>query len=176
MKIIFPLIFIKVLVNILMVFIFISIFYFTYAAYIEKETVINQMNFLAVDIIESVQLLGPDFYNKFTNNINNLNIPNMSKEDNDVAVANSQLIRKVIIANIIFFIIMSIIIYIINQKFNNNIFSMHNVIIENIIILIFVALTEYSVLTFFGSKFISIDPYKIKYAILKNLKDKGYLN
>ncbi len=63
---------ITIISNVLFISLFIGLFFFTYAAYIEQKVVKDQMNFLSDEISDSVNILGPVFKNKFTEKINSL--------------------------------------------------------------------------------------------------------
>ena len=149
----------KILINVLFITTFITFFFFTYGIYKEQQIVKYQMIFLSeyikdvFDINDELKLI-----------INNFKI--MENDDQRIVDSNNEVLISTckIIPSFIIFI--SIIIYYINNKYNIN---LKNIIMQNIIILIFIACTEFSVLTFFGSKFINIDPNKIKLYILENL-------
>lgn len=162
--------FITIIINVIFISIFIGIFFFTYGAYIEKRVVKNQMKLISSDLIGYVNLLGNTTKEIVKSNINNINLPDMTKEDEDVKKNNINIIKLAIKANIIFIILILGLVYY-TYSLSNKEFLIKEIVIKNLIILFFVGLTEFTFLTWCGSRFISIDPNQIKLAILKNLKN-----
>jgi hypothetical protein len=160
---------ITVITNVLFISLFIGFFFFTYGAYIEKEIVKSQMEFLASNVSSSIKILGPGITNKFKNIIGNLNLPNLDSADSDVAIKNSLIRLKAVIANVILIVLVILGVYFL-YSYSDKSFSIIHILSKNFIILIFVALTEFSFLTFFVSKFISLNPNSVNYNIIYNLK------
>jgi len=73
-------------------------------------------------------------------------------------------------ANLFLIVLVDIIVYILFNKSNKS-FSISNILIKNAIILVFIGLTEFSFLQFFGSKYISLNPNVVKHTIIHNIKD-----
>ena len=159
--------FINVLISVLFISLFIGGFFFTYGAYIEGEVVKNQMKFLSLNISEYINLLGGNINKTINTKISELPEINLDEEDNKVKESNSEVMSTAIKANIGFTIITIISVYFLNKKTNLNI---PDLIIKNLIILFFIAITEYSFLTYFAANYISIDPNNVKYNIIKNIK------
>ena len=98
--------------------------------------------------------------------------PELSEEDDEVKKLNNKIIIKTRDSIIIFIIILSIIIYFLYITSKKD-FNMKILIYQNFILLFFIALTEYSFITFFIADYISINTNNIKYDILQNI-EKNY--
>jgi hypothetical protein len=158
---------INVIISVLFISLFIGAFFFTYGTHIEGSVVKNQMKFLSEDIGGYINLLGNDINKNIKNKL--LELPNidLNEEDDKVKESNSKLMNTALIANIAFFVSTIFIVYHLNKSANLNI---QDIIIKNLIILIFIAITKYSFLKYFGAHYISIDPNKSKYNAVDNLK------
>jgi hypothetical protein len=159
---------INVIISVLFISLFIGAFFFTYGTHIEGLVVKNQMKFLSEDIGGYINLLGNDINKNIKNKL--LELPNIDlhEEDDKVKESNSKVMNTALITNIAFVVSTIFIVYYLNQSANLNI---KDIIIKNFIILIFIAITKYTFLTYFGADFISIDPNKVKYNVVDNLKN-----
>lgn len=159
---------INVIISVLFISLFIGAFFFTYGAHIEGLVVKNQMKFLSEDISSYINLLGNDINKNIKKKL--LELPNIDlhKEDDKVKDSNLKVMNNVLITNIAFVVSTIFIVYYLNQSAKLNI---KDIIIKNFIILIFIIMTKYAFLTYFGSHFISIDPNKVKYTVIDNLKN-----
>ena len=160
--------FINVIISVLFISLFIGIFFFTYGAYIESQVVKNQMKFLSEDVAEYINLFGPDVNAYVKTKLNDLPKINLKEEDEKVEQNNKSVMIKALIANVVFILITIGIVYYLNKTANLNILE---VLMKNFIILIFVALTEFAFLTFYGSHMISIDPNKVKYYMVEGIRN-----
>ena len=170
-----PKLFITVIINVLLISLFIGLFFFTYGAYIEKKVVKSQMNFLATDISSLIKLFGKSVNDIFKKHIQNVNVPDLSAEDNKAASANKKTLLKAVIANIICTILVIIAVIFTYMKSKKD-FSMRTLLIQNFILLIFIGFTEFSFLTFFGAKYVSINPNSIKHNVVDNIDNLFTLN
>jgi len=159
---------INVIISVLFISLFIGAFFFTYGAHIEGLVVKNQMKFLSEDICGYINLLGNDINKNIKNKL--LELPNIDlhEEDDKVKESNSKVMNTALIPNIAFIVSSIFIVYYLNQSANLNI---KDIIIKNFIILIFIAIAKYAFLTYFRADFISIDPNKVKYNVVENLKN-----
>jgi len=164
----------KVLINVLFISIFIGFFFFTYGAYIEKKVVKKQMGYLSTNFMETIKLLGKNVNEIASDNVNSLIVPDLSDEDEKAAESNKKVMKQVIKVNIIFILFISFIVYYI-YKNSNGTYDLKQIIKENLVILVFIGLVEFVFLTFFGARYISIDPNKAKLAILESLKENTYI-
>jgi hypothetical protein len=163
----------KVLINVLLLSIFVSIFFFTYGTHIERLSINSQMNILANNVTDTFKITGNKSNIDLNNYINtNLLTPdkikNIQAEDVKALSGNKPILKKVIIYIIIFTIIICIIIFTLVKS--NKLKNIKEILIESGIILIFIALTEYSFLTFIGLKFISVDTNNVKLEVIKSLQ------
>ena len=176
----------SILVQVILFFIFISIFFFTYAAITEQKIVKDQLNFL-VD-----QTVGPILgfvcknkvinCNNFVKSVESIDpkSPEIKKNDDKIDSNNKEIMRKASqILLITSLIVLGIVgaLYIISKNKNVGFFkqfSINHVLITSFIILIFVGITEYLFLTYFGSRYITIDVNKVKIALLQKIKDYLY--
>jgi hypothetical protein len=90
------------------------------------------------------------------------------EEDNKVKKNNTQVLIKAVVANAVFIVITIGIVYYLNKTANLNLME---VLLKNFIILIFIALTEFAFLTFYGAHLISIDPNKVKFYMVESVKN-----
>jgi hypothetical protein len=170
----------KVLINILFISLFISIFFFTYGTYLENTVITAQMNILANNFMDMIKLSGNktniDLKNYITDNIlAPSNIANISSGDKDALKGNSKIIKMVslyiiIFTSAVFVIIIGLKLNNINNNDNEDKLDLKHIFTESFIILIFIVITYYSFITFFGGKFISINPNAPKLEIIKMLQ------
>ena len=161
---------VNILINTLFFCLFISTFFFTYAAYAEGQIIDKQMKFLANNIKNTVAFLGENTNNKFKLATKNLNTGDMSNEDNIINNLNKKTIKKALLANIvylIFIISVTLIIYYILDKSKS--IHIKKILISNLIITIFAGICEYSFLNYFAAEIILIDPNQLKSTIIQNI-------
>jgi len=163
----------KVFINVLFFSVFITMFFFIYGSFIEKSVISTQMDILTTEITNNTKIFGSNFDKLLLKYVNNINLPDLSAQDHAIETSNKNIIKTTITANVILVIILIGIIYYIYKKSNNSI-EINQIISDNLVILIFIALTEYSFLTFFGSKFISIDSNQTKLSLLTSLRNKFF--
>ena len=161
---------ITVITNVLFISLFIGLFFFTYTAYIEENVVHAQMKYLSEEIISKVNIFGDSVVSMFDSYINSIPKINLDDADKEVEKQNSNIKNMALYTNILFTIVVIGLVYFIYNKSDKS-FKVQDILIKNGIILFFVALTEYSFLTFFGSKYMSLNPNSIKYNIIDNVKD-----
>lgn len=165
----------KVLINVLFISLFIGFFFFTYISYIEKKVVIKQMNFLSRDIKNTISLLGKNINDIISTKLNEVVLPDLSHEDIKVKENNDKIKKQAFIVLFLFALFMSFLVYYNYTKYSNNSYKLNDIIFENLVILIAVGLTEFVFTTYFGSRFISINPSVIKLTILKSLREQNII-
>lgn len=163
--------FITVITNVLFISLFISLFFFTYTAYIEQEIVQKQMGFLSETITGNIKLLGPDIKKEFKEFINKLPEIQLVEEDNKVKKMNAETMYNAIVINIIFAIVLCILVLYVWSIGYIDWNKVEEILITNVIIVAFIALTEFGFLTYFGANFVSLNPNTIVYNIINNIKD-----
>jgi hypothetical protein len=106
--------------------------------------------------------------------------PSIKKNDEKINSSNKEIMMK---AGEILLITSVIVLGIVGALFfiskNKNLgffkhFNINHVLIDSFIILLFVGITEYVFLTYFGSRYITIDVNKVKIALLQKIKDYLY--
>lgn len=166
---------INILVSVLFASIFLIVFFFTYVKNVEKQVVINNVEFTVNSLIDNLlPFISPENKKKMYNYLDSLNLVVDVQNDNDTADSNSKLLKTATHDLIIFAVIIIIIIgiiYIINRDHLKPFVS--EILAENIIIVCFIGLTEFTFLHLFASKFISSNPNLIKYNLLKVLDIKN---
>lgn len=165
----------KVSMSILFMSIFIGAFFFTYVAYIEKQVIKNQMDFLVNNLKNSTNMFGKNINDAIKQKINNISVQDLSVEDKLVEQHNKKIIKNVININIIAVVVVSVILYFINTNYNNGTFNIKSIFKNNLIILVCIAFTEFLFITFFGANYISIEPNTVFLTILTNLKKYKYI-
>jgi hypothetical protein len=163
----------KVLINVLLISIFISVFFFTYGTYIERKVILNQMDILANNFMNTFELTGSTTNKSLYNYIKDKllskeNIDKISSGDAKALSGNKVIIDKVTSYIVIFILVVSSIIFLL--AITGKIPDLKNILIESFIILIFIGITEYVFIEFFGAKFISIDTNIVKYKVIKCLE------
>ena len=178
--------FCNIIIQVTIIFIFLSVFYFTYAKNKEADVVMNNVDFLLKHFIGQgkINFLTDDVRTTIKSDLtNNTTSDGSIKADKDVEKKNKDIIKKTIktvitvVVSVCCFVLFC---FIMNKRGIFPSFFTHlefkEIFSETLIIIIFVALTEFCFLKFFGSKFISIDPNKIKVAFLKNLQNYANSN
>ena len=170
-------------------FILISVLFFTYGVHLEKQVIVNQMKLLSFDFMKTFELTGKksnkELYN-FTNDVllSKENIAKISADDADQLKGNQKIINDVILYVGSFFvavlIIVSLICYFssdVNRNDGNDVegdgkkgVNIGGILLESFIILVFIGITEFLFLEFFGSKFISINTNNVKKEIIQSLQ------
>jgi len=165
----------KVLINVLFISVFIGVFFFTYGSYIEKKIVKEQMIFLSKDIQNLFSLFGKNVNNAITTKLNELELPDLSHEDNKAKQNNIEIKKKAFMFLSLFSLFVAFLVYFIYTKYGNNTYELNKIISENIIILFAIAITEFVFLTYFGARFISINPSVVKLTLLKLLRERNII-
>jgi type IV secretory pathway VirB2 component (pilin) len=163
-----------VLFQVVLVFSFLSIFYFTYAKNKEKDTVINNVNFLLNSFTSNSPLKIPqNVKDQIKQNASSSPTPESLKADRETEANNKSIFKKTM--KTLAKTLMVVLIIIMTCKYmegKNSFFveiHMKKLLIQSVIILLFVALTEFLFLNYLGSKFISINPNKLKAVVLQNV-------
>ena len=157
----------NILVSLTIFSAFLSIFYFTYASYIENQILNNQIKILVDNLTYNIKDFNIDT-NYLLKIINETKLPDLSKEDNEVTNTNAQLIKKALLIFGIFSLISLIIIFIICYVYKVNI---KQILKNNFILLVFVAITEIFFLNVIAKSYRSVDPNVIKKNFINNLQN-----
>ena len=155
---------VKIIVNIVLMATFLGIFFFTYGAYIEKTVVKTQVEFAVNDLMKDIKYFGG---NNISKAFNLIPMPNMEEEDKKVREANKKLLKQVTMMLVIFFGLGMITAYALAKKYK---ISLSKILKQSSIILGAIAVTEYTFLTFIGSKYRSLDTNYVKKTVLQALQ------
>jgi len=145
---------------------FITIFFFTYAKYVEKQIAINNLTYLVDNLTSYLSLLPPTYKEELGKLVDNFNLSVDKQADIDVEKDNTKLFNKAIKLYGSVFIVNIILAFIISYIYNIDLIES---LFQNINLLIVVIITELFFLTFVISDYISVDPNKIKKAFLNLL-------
>jgi hypothetical protein len=159
---------IKTLIPVILISSFIGIFFFTYAAKIEENIVKKQCSQIIEDLSDDIKTMVPSnmleiLYNQI---IPKLQAPDLSKEDTDVKQKNDILLKKVT-KLISIFIVGGLAIVIALVWFFK--IPVKEILIHSSVSLLFVAIVEYSFLTFFAQNYRTIDSNFVKMQIIQTL-------
>lgn len=157
------------ILHVVLISVFIGIFFFTYASKVEKEIVETRSIAIVQDLMKDYNALAPSSFTGKTIS-QNINTPDMSKDDAEVEYNNKLLIMKVIKVLSIGFTIGILVVISICIYFK---IPLKPLIITNLVSLFFVALTEFSFLTFFAKNYITIDSNYVKKVAIKTLINYG---
>jgi hypothetical protein len=134
---------------------FIGIFFFTYAKDIEKDIVVNNVRYLIDTLTPNLKLLPQPVYNILKNNVNNIKLANMDKEDAEVTNANNELLKKSAkVLGIVLVLSLAFSYYMCN-KYN---LDFNDLLYHNLILVGCVALVEFMFLNLIAKNYISADP------------------
>jgi len=180
----------KILLNVFFISVFISALFFTYGIYIEKLTIKSQMDILANEFTDIFKLFGKDNNIKLRDYIKNKllskeNIKNLQKEDHHHMEGNDKIIQDVknYIGYFTIFVVFIILLQI-GIHYNKNVMlikegksplnsNLPGIFGESLVILVFIAITYITFITFFGSRYMSLDINSLKLEIIKNFKEYG---
>ncbi len=146
---------------------FLTIFFFTYVKNIEKEIVVNNVTYITDNLIDNYTiLLGKDQKEYIAKLLDNININDMSKEDQNVIDKNKKLFNKTIKILVIGLIIILIITFIICSKYN---IKYTDVLIKNFVLLIFIGIVEFVFLKYFIKNYLSANINFVKSELVKTI-------
>ena len=154
---------------------FIGVFFFTYAKNVERDIVVNNVDYLVDDLLSGTDLLPEPVLDMIKNKLNDIKLQDMSKEDAEVSHKNSSLLK---LAFTVLGILVVVAIGAVYFIATSNGFSSHEITeiyVKGFIILVCVGIVEYIFLKFIAREYLSTDPNIVKYNIvnkLKKLKEK----
>lgn len=164
--------------------IFITTFFFTYATFAEQGTVQSQINFLVDETIGptlgfacQAKLYDCDSLKEDIIKYLDPDTATVKNDDLVVEKENGAILKKSLlflgITELIFGIIILLLFYN-SKKINSGFFksfSLKKVLKQSVIILVFVGITEFLFLKYFGSRYMAIDVNAVKIALLEKFKD-----
>ena len=159
---------IKTLIQVILISSFIGIFFFTYAAKIEENIVKKQCSEIIDDLSDDMKTMVPyDILQKvYTQIVPNMRAPDLSREDADVKQKNDLLLKKITkLISIFIGVGLTLVIGLI-WIFK---IPIKEILISSGISVLFVAIVEYSFLTFFAQNYRTIDSNFVKMKIIQTL-------
>ena len=169
---------IKITFQVIIIFIFVGVFFFTYAAHIEKNIVQKQVNDIVVDLLGSAQTLWPTVspgtnVSDFNASIQASKPKNLAAQDAEVNASNKIILDKAvksiaIITALGLAVIVAIGFY---SKSKGERVDYMAILKNDTIILLFVAMVEFSFLTFFAQNYRTIDSNFVKYKTLNTIAE-----
>ena len=160
-----------IILSVTFVSIFLGIFFFTYAKNVEKEIVMNNVNYLVNDLIGNLKdIIPPAGQTQLKQKMNEVKLPDMSKEDEQVETNNKALLKRAagVLGLIGFIGIFSA--YKLSKKYN---LSFQTLVVKNLILLVGIAIVEIGFINLVAKQYISINPNQIKKAIIQSLFSKS---
>lgn len=163
-----PHLFCTVLVSVLLMAVFISVFFFVYGNHIEKNIVVREIGNITSQFTTDLKLMLPqDAVDELLQTIDRTKIPDFSKENATVKKNNSKLFEKTMAFLGGFAAVFIILIVVMVVKFK---LHFGKIMVYNTITLVFVGLTYALFATFFIGNYHLIDFNFVKAVLLKNLK------
>jgi len=147
---------------------FLTVFFFTYASKIEEEIVINQMNYITSDLLDSIDIFIPDQLRKnLKAQINTIKTPDLSKEDKEAEHSNKKVLMDTVKIIVPFLLVSFAVVIGMSYMYD---FSLKEILVETTLVLFFVAIIEYLFLTRFAKYFISADVNFVKHKFVSSLQ------
>lgn len=160
----------NIILHILIMAVFITLFFFTYGAYLEKKIVKQQMNYIVDDLVGDIKVISPETATTLKNQLLNIKSPNLEQADKQAEENNSKLKMKTLKIVIGVSIVTLFVIYYMVKYFD---LDVKNLIVANIISLIAVGLTYFMFSTYIIANYKSADPNFIKKSIIESVTDYG---
>ena len=159
---------IKTLIQVILISSFIGIFFFTYATKIEENIVKKQCAQIIQDLSDDMKTMVPaNILEKvYTQIVPNIKAPDLSEQDADVKQKNDVLLKKV--SKLVIMFIASGLAIVIGLVWIFKI-PLGEILISSGTSVIFVAIVEYSFLTFFAQNYRTIDSNFVKMKIIETL-------
>jgi hypothetical protein len=158
---------------------FLGSYFFTFGAYLEREVLQDQLNYLVDTTLQPMKILVPGISEDIKNKMKSYNFKIDEKADIKTAEQNKKTVDKAIKLITFFFIIGLIVIVILSRTLDREGMSYNEffkkLITRNLIIMIFIAATEFIFAFFFAKNYMSLDTNKLKKQIflsLDNIKNK----
>ena len=162
-----------ILLHIVVLAIFLTVFFFTYSVTVEKDIVVNQIDFLMDDIFGNFfKGIPQEDKDNITNQLNELMEGSDSafeQQDEEVIENNNKIIKKSLIFLIIIVAVivsMITIVFIMKPWTNSN---KKQYLIACVVTLLFVGITEVIFLLLIAKNYLSLDPNNLKENIVEEL-------
>ena len=158
----------QIILNVILVATFITIFYFTYAKNIEEQILIKQINYITNTLLDDFALFIPKSkYQDMKIVLKNIKTPDLADEDAKVAANNEAVIKQTFTVLIPVVIVSLLVVVFMGYYFN---FSLIDIMVQGLLTLIVVAIVEFVFLKYLGGNFYSADPNFVKYKIIDEIQ------
>ena len=166
-----PLLVTNIILHIILISTFISIFFFLYAGkQIEPKVITSQVDRVIEELTEDMKIILSDSQKQQLKTIfSNMTPPDMTEEDKKAAESNKQLLKNAAIFLGVTLVVGFIIIAILVFKYKIDFKDLKEILIENMVILLCVAATEFAFLSFIAKSYRSLDPNTIKAGLINTL-------
>jgi hypothetical protein len=171
-----------IIIQVICVFIVLTIFFFTYATTVEGEVVKNNVTFMLKNIFgNNMNLLPDELKETVLEKIDSIETdsPEFKKANADIDASNDEIKKnafgtlKMLSIGVAAVVVLSVIL---SKTTNIQFFKglhLGHIFKETAVIVLFVGITEYVFLTYFGAKWISVDPNIVRGHLFENMA-KGF--
>lgn len=162
----------QIILNVILVATFITIFYFTYAKNIEEQILIKQMKYITNNLLDDFSLFVPKTqFPILKKSLQNMKEPDLTDQDKEVAENNKKVMKQTFAVLIPVVIVSLLVMLFIVYTYN---LPLTDILMQGLLTLIVVGIVEFVFLKYLGGNFYSADPNYVKYKIIdeiqKNLK------
>ena len=171
-----------IIIQVISVFIVLTVFFFTYATTVEGEVVKNNVAFMLKNIFgNNLNLLSDDAKETILQKIESIETdsPEFKKVNDQIDASNDEIKKnafgtlKMLSIGAGVIVLLSLIL---SKTTDIQFFKglhLGHIFKETVVIALFVGITEYVFLTYFGAKWISVDPNVVKGHVFDNMA-KGF--
>ena len=161
--------FVNVITQVVLSFLFLTIFFLTYVKKKEKESLEKSIDFLFESFVGDISfnLVPQEHFDKINNN-NNTNNDSIVDENNKKVVKK---VINVLLILILLLILLNVICFVNKDQPFFSDYSLKEIIKNGLIGLVFVGVTEFCFLQFFASRYINIDTNLIKSNLVQKFKE-----
>lgn len=168
-------------IQILFIFVFLTVFFFTYVNSVEKDVFQTQMN-IVVDSVFDDDIDIKSMVSNFNDNdvaivtldgsldlAKKISMDSLKNSDADISYNNDQIQKKAyswVIISVLIFLFITLILYLTKFKID---FKSHTV--DALINVFFVGMTELLFLIFITKKYYSVDPNDVKFKLGKSIQN-----
>jgi hypothetical protein len=167
-----------ILVMVALYTVFVSIFFFTYGAYVEKSVVQNNAKLLVEGLVDDISFFGkkimPSDMAALEKLLKNLKLPDTTEMDNQVTQQNKEITKQtamVVGVGAIIAIVIAIIFWWLIVKKTWKYFGI-NIMVKSLLLLFIVGCTEFFYFTVISKNYRSLDPNVAKKAIIQSIQDE----
>ncbi len=158
-----------VILNVVFMGTFLSIFFFTYAHKIEQQVFTNQMNYITNDLLSDVNTVIPQKTKPLIKSyLNTVQLPDYSQADMQVTASNNAIrtsVLKIVIPTVVVSLLLTVFM---SYKYD---FSYKEIVVQSLMTLGVVGTVEYVFLTYFGSNYYSADVNSVKKDIITSIQE-----